>query len=89
MSKAYLSSTYEDLNDYRAAVYRGLRSLRYDVIGLEDYGATDERPLEKALQDVADADIYVGIFAHHYGYVLEGPLIRKDGRLPNSSPGRH
>ena len=36
---------------------------------MEDYVATDERPVDKCLKDVAKADIYVGIFAFRYGYV--------------------
>jgi hypothetical protein len=36
---------------------------------MEDYGAADERPLARCLRDVADADVYVGLFAWRYGYV--------------------
>ena len=66
--KVYISSTYEDLKEYREAVYRTLRKMRYDVIAMEDYVAQDQRPLQKCLEDVASCDIYVGIFAR-YGYI--------------------
>jgi Domain of unknown function (DUF4062) len=36
---------------------------------MEDHVATDERPVEKCLRDVAGCDVYVGIFAYRYGYV--------------------
>src|SRR4029453_8824323 len=36
---------------------------------MEDYVATDQRPVDKCLEDVRKADIYVGIFAFRYGYV--------------------
>jgi hypothetical protein len=36
---------------------------------MEDYVATDERPLDKCLADVASCDLYVGIFAWLYGYI--------------------
>ena len=39
--KVYVSSTYSDLVDYRKAVYDALRRLRYDVLAMEDYVATD------------------------------------------------
>lgn len=65
----YISSTYEDLRSYREHVYQALRTLRHDVIAMEDYVATDERPLDKCLQDVREADIYVGLLAWRYGYV--------------------
>jgi hypothetical protein len=67
--KIYLSSTFEDLKDYREKVYRELRSLRHDVIAMEDYVAADVRPVDKCLVDVRTSDIYVGLFAWRYGYV--------------------
>jgi hypothetical protein len=36
---------------------------------MEDYVATDQRSLEKCLQDVANSDLYVGIFAFRYGHM--------------------
>jgi hypothetical protein len=36
---------------------------------MEDYVATDIRPVTKCLEDVARADLYIGIFAHRYGHV--------------------
>lgn len=67
--RIYVSSTYSDLVDARSTVYKALRSLRHDVIAMEDYVATDQRPLDKCLADVATSDVYVGIFAWRYGYV--------------------
>ena len=66
--KIYLSSTFEDLKDYRRRVYEQLRTLRHDVIAMEDYVAADERPLDKCLRDVRDSDVYIGLFAWRYGY---------------------
>ena len=67
--KAYLSSTYEDLKDYRQRAYDELRKLEFDVLAMEHYGAADQRPVDKCLADVEGADLYIGIFAHRYGYV--------------------
>ena len=69
MTTIYLSSTYEDLKEYREVVYKALRKSGYDVIAMEDYVAADQRPVEKCSDDVKKADIYVGIFAFRYGYV--------------------
>lgn len=69
MAVIYVSSTYEDLKDYREAVYRALRRLGHDVRAMEDYVASDSRPLDKCLKDVAAADVYLGIFAWRYGFV--------------------
>ncbi len=69
MARIYLSSTYSDLKDYRAAAYEALRKLRHDVIAMEDYVATDQRPLDVCLSDIAGCDIYIGLFAWRYGYI--------------------
>jgi hypothetical protein len=68
-AQIYVSSTYGDLKEYREKAYRALRQLGHDVVAMEDYVATDQRPLAKCLADVAACDVYVGIFAHCYGYV--------------------
>jgi hypothetical protein len=72
MAKVYLSSTYRDLIEHREAAYRALRQMRHDVISMEDYGASDERPLERCLDDVSKCDVYTGVFAWRYGFVPEG-----------------
>ena len=69
MARVYVSSTYSDLVEHRAAVYRVLRQLRHDVRAMEDYVAVDERPVDECLADVATCDVYVGIFAWRYGYI--------------------
>ena len=69
MATIYLSSTYEDLKDYRRAVFEALRKIGHDVIAMEDYVATDQRPVQKCLDDVANVDIIVGLFGFRYGYV--------------------
>ncbi len=68
MAKIYISSTRSDLKEYCEVVYKALRALRHDVIAMEDYVASDQRPLDKCLADVAACDIYVGIFAWRYGF---------------------
>lgn len=69
MAKIYISSTYSDLKEYREEVYRALRKLGHDVVAMEDYTASDQRPLDKCLEDVAGCDVYIGIFAWRYGYI--------------------
>jgi Domain of unknown function (DUF4062) len=59
MTTIYLSSTYEDLKDYRQIVFDALRKSGYSVIAMEDDVATDKRPVDKCLEDIGRADIYV------------------------------
>jgi tetratricopeptide (TPR) repeat protein len=72
MTKIYVSSTYSDLVEHRQQVYDILRKMRYDVMAMEDYVATDRRPLDKCLADVASCDLYIGIFSWRYGYIPPG-----------------
>jgi hypothetical protein len=67
--KVYISSTYQDLIDYRAAVDRTLRRMGHDVIGMEQYVAEGSKPVERCKADVRAADVYVIIVAWRYGYV--------------------
>jgi formylglycine-generating enzyme required for sulfatase activity len=72
MAKIYISSTYSDLKEYRAAVYRALHRMELGVFAMEDYVAKGRPPLDECLADVARCDVYVGIFAWRYGYVPPG-----------------
>jgi hypothetical protein len=68
----YVSSTYKDLTDYRDAVFRAIRKVRrYNIVGMEDYGAKDQCTVARCQEDVAVCDMYVGIFAWRYGFIPE------------------
>lgn len=71
MAKVYISSTYEDLKDERKEVAQAIRVIEHHAFGMEDYLASDQRPLDKCIEDVKSCDAYVGIIARRYGYVLE------------------
>jgi len=68
----YISSTYTDLKIYRDAVYHSLRRMRHNVIAMEDYIATDQRPVDKCLSDVASCDLYIGIFGATVIFRMKG-----------------
>jgi Domain of unknown function (DUF4062)/Trypsin-like peptidase domain len=89
--KIYVSSTFEDLKEFRHGVYQQLRKLRIDAVAMEDYVASEKRPLAKCLEDVAESDIYVGIFAWRYGYIpKEGnPESRSITELEYRAAGQH
>ena len=42
------------------------------AIAMEDYVSSDERPVEKCLEDVRCCDVYIGIFAWRYGFIPPG-----------------
>lgn len=72
MARIYVSSTFSDLKDHREQVRLALRRLGHEDVAMEYYGASDERPIDKCLNDVASCDVYVGIFAWRYGYIPDG-----------------
>lgn len=72
MATFYLSSTYEDLKEYREQVSDELRNMGHHVVGMENYTAAGAAPLTRCLADVAKCDAYIGIFAWRYGYVPKG-----------------
>ena len=67
--KIYISSTYQDLVEHRGVVDRTLRRMGHDVIGMEQYVAEGNKPLERCLADVRLADLYVVMVAWRYGYI--------------------
>lgn len=72
MARIYLSSTFEDLQGCRAEAYRTMRKLGHDVVSMEDYVASGQRPLAQCLADVAACDACVGIVAWRLGFLPEG-----------------
>ena len=75
MFTIYLSSTFEDLKEFREAVIEALRKEQHLVI--DSYDAAPQPVPEKCLADVRKADVYVGIYAWRYGWrpVAGGPSI--------------
>ena len=69
MARIYVSSTSNDLEDYRKTVSQALRRLGHEDVAMEYYVAEDTRPVDRSLSDVASCDVYVGIFAYRYGHV--------------------
>ncbi|GAA4948594.1 HEAT repeat domain-containing protein [Actinoplanes utahensis] len=68
MTRAYISATFEDLRECRAAVQSALSQLEMNYRTMEVYVAEGRAPLERCLEDVAGCDLYIGIFAWRYGY---------------------
>jgi len=79
MARIYISSTYEDLKEYREAAWRALEQAGHSAVAMEQYVAADQRPLARCLDDVTRCDIYIGIFAYRYGYVDPDRNVNPDG----------
>ncbi len=89
MVTIYLSSTYEDLEKHRRTVFDALRKSGYQVIAMEDYVATDQRPVDQCLADVGKSDLYVGLFAFRYGDIPPAGHNNPDGLSITELEFRH
>ena len=67
-----ISSTARDLPDHRKEVMDAcLRQGMFPVM-MDHLPASDDEAIRASLNMVDEADIYVGIFAHRYGYIPKG-----------------
>ncbi len=76
--RIFVSSSFQDLQDYRLAAIRILRQLGHEVVAMEDFVAASMVPLEFVLKKVEQCELFVGLFAWRYGYVPK----KKDGSKP-------
>ncbi|MBI5951253.1 MAG: DUF4062 domain-containing protein, partial [Chloroflexi bacterium] len=67
--KVFISSTYKDLIEYRAAAIRAVEGTNYQASKMEVFGARPDEPLDACLKEVEESDFFVGIYAHRYGYI--------------------
>lgn len=67
--RVFVSSSFEDLREHRAAAIRVLRQLGHDVVAMEDMTAGSIAPLVKVLEMVDRSEAYLGIFAWRYGFL--------------------
>jgi len=73
--KVFISSTYKDLIEHRAAAIRAVEGTNYQASKMEVFGARPDEPLEACLKEVAESDFFLGIYAHRYGYIPAGSEI--------------
>ena len=70
--KTFLSSTCVDLVDHRDAAAEAIERLGQQVGRMEVFGARPDEPSEACLAEIEECDLFVGIYAHRYGYVPDG-----------------
>lgn len=67
--KAFISSTFQDLIDYRLKASEALERLGQQGIRMEVFGARPEGAVKVCYDEINDADVFIGIYAHRYGYM--------------------
>lgn len=70
--KVFLSSTYNDLIAHRQAAHDALEQLGLHVIWMGAFGARPEESTKACLDEIEACELFVGIYAHRYGYIPEG-----------------
>lgn len=73
--KVFLSSTYNDLIEHRKAAHVALEQLGLQVIWMEAFGARPVESTQACLDEVAESELFVGIYAHRYGYIPDGSAV--------------
>lgn len=65
----FVSSTFQDLQTHRKAVWDVLGGFDVTVRGMEQFGARTGTPLQTCILEVDQSDIYVGIIAFRLGSI--------------------
>lgn len=65
----FISSTSRDLQAYRARVTQAVLHLGLHPIIMEAFNPTDRNALQLCYDKIQNAEIFIGIYAHRYGYV--------------------
>ncbi|MBN1450126.1 MAG: DUF4062 domain-containing protein [Anaerolineales bacterium] len=70
--KVFISSTYKDLIEYRTAAIEAVEGTSYQAVKMEVFGARSDEPLKACLEEIEQSDLFIGIYAHRYGYIPDG-----------------
>jgi CheY-like chemotaxis protein len=73
--KIFISSTYCDLVEHRQKVAQAIARLGQHGVGMEIFGARTQEATEACLEEIVDADVFVGVYAHRYGHVPDGSVL--------------
>lgn len=68
----FISSTSFDLKRYRKAAIEVCKNLGFEPIAMENFEAMGVGATEGSKRKLREADLFVGIVAHRYGYVEDG-----------------
>lgn len=69
----FLSSTSEDLAEYRKAIYEAVSDMEgYDCKWMEGSGAMDCKPLDYCRRQVTECDLFIMIVGHRHGSCPKG-----------------
>jgi len=85
----FVSSTYQDLENYRRVVESSLRMSGYDFNGMEHFGSQNNPSLKVCLDAVGRSDAFVGILGMKYGSSPTGRVLSYTEREYNFAYSLH
>ena len=68
----FISSTEKDLRQHRRAVFDAVNSMRLRAVDMKYFGSAPGGAVGTSLDELSEADFFVGILAYRYGYVPDG-----------------
>lgn len=72
MLSIFISSTSQDLKEHRKAVINALLNADTMPTAMEFFGARAGDAVEVSLDQVEKCDLFIGLYAHRYGYQPDG-----------------
>ncbi|MBZ0307886.1 MAG: DUF4062 domain-containing protein, partial [Anaerolineae bacterium] len=63
----FISSTSQDLTDYRARVERQILQMNLQPIGMENFNPAAAGAVQKCHDELQEAEMFIGIYAYRYG----------------------
>ena len=69
--RIFVSSTYEDLIEYRKKATDALERLGQQGVRMEIFGARPQQATEACFEEIDSSDVFIGIYAHRYGFTPE------------------
>lgn len=72
--KVFISSTFEDLKSYRQAATEVVKRYKGTVLAMEYFMSQSQAPQTVCDNEVRECDIFVGIYAHRFGFVPDGEI---------------
>ncbi len=70
--KVFLSSTFLDLVEYREAAIHACRRVGLIPVYMEDFPPDPRDAIAFCKAKVEEADLFLGVYAHRYGYIPDG-----------------
>jgi hypothetical protein len=72
VKKVFISSTYEDLKEYRERTIEVVERYECLPVAMEHFMSQPQEPVKVCEKEIKECDIFVGIYAHRYGFIPDG-----------------